>query len=183
MARDKEGMITGLFPDRQSAECAYAAVGACGYARDEISVLISEEGRSRHYARPEHRSTELGTKAAEGAGAGAVAGGTLGAVLLGLAAAGFAVPGLPIIAMGPLAAALTGAGGGGALGALIGGLIGAGIPEEHARLYDEGLKRGGIVLGATPRTEADADTIEREWRACGAERIHRPERVTRPAQV
>jgi hypothetical protein len=177
MARDREYMMTALFPDREAAERAYAALATRGYGRDDVSVLISEEGRARHFPRPEDRKTELGSKAAEGAGVGAVAGGTLGAVLLGLAAAGFAVPGLPIIAMGPLAAAVTGAGGGGALGALVGGLVGMGIPEERARAYDEGLRRGGIVLGTTPRSEAEADLIERDWRACGGEQIHRPERI------
>jgi hypothetical protein len=176
-------MMTALFPDRDSAERAYTALDRCSYGPDDVSVLISDEGRARHFARPEDRTTELGSKAAEGAGIGAVAGGTLGAVLLGLAAAGFAVPGLPIIAMGPLAAALAGAGGGGALGALVGGLVGAGIPEERARAYDAGLQRGGIVLGAIPRSEADADMIEREWRACGGEQIHRPERIAPPARV
>lgn len=183
MARDSEYMMTALFPDRESAERAYAAVTARGYERDDIGVLISEEGRARHFGRPEDRKTELGSKAAEGAGVGAVAGGTLGALLLGLAAAGFAIPGLPIIAMGPLAAALAGAGGGGAVGALVGGLVGAGIPEERARAYDEGLRRGGILLGATPRSEADADFIEREWRACGGEQIHRPERLAPSARI
>jgi hypothetical protein len=178
MARDNERLMTGLFWDRDSAERAYAGMEARGYGRDDVSVLISEEARRRHFPPDEERRTKLGTKAAEGAGIGAVTGGALGAVLLGLAAAGFAVPGLPIIAMGPLAAALAGAGGGGALGALVGGLVGAGIPEERARAYDEGIKRGGIVLGATPRTQEDADYLEREWLACGGEQIYRPERVT-----
>lgn len=183
MARENEYMMTALFPDRESAERAYAALTTRGYERDDVSVLITEEGRARHFSRPEDRKTELGSKAAEGAGVGAVAGGTLGAVLLGLAAAGFAIPGLPIIAMGPLAAALTGAGGGGALGALVGGLVGAGIPEERARAYDEGLRDGGIVLGATPRSEADADFIEQQWRACGGQQIHRPERIAPSVRV
>jgi hypothetical protein len=183
MARDNERLMTCMFSDRDSAERAYAAMAARGYGRDDVSVLMSEEGRKRHFPRDEERKTELGTKAAEGAGIGAVAGGTLGAVLLGLAAAGFAVPGLPIIAMGPLAAALTGAGGGGVAGALVGALVGSGIPEERARVYDEGIQRGGIVLGATPRTDEDADYLEREWRACGGEQIYRPERVTPRARV
>ena len=94
-----------------------------------------DEARNQHFPKMA-ATTELGSKAAEGAGIGAVAGGGLGALLMGLAAAGFAIPGLPIIAMGPLAAALTGAGTGGGVGALIGALVGSGIPEERARLYE-----------------------------------------------
>ncbi|HTK91555.1 MAG TPA: hypothetical protein VL948_15025 [Verrucomicrobiae bacterium] len=139
---------------------------------------MSDETRKRHFPKGKEPDSELGTKAAEGAGIGAVSGGTLGALLLGLSAAGFAIPGLPIIALGPLAAALSGVGVGGALGGLIGALVGAGIPEERARVYEEGVKRGGIVLGATPKTDEDADRLEREWAACGCQQLYRPGRVT-----
>src|SRR5437773_1682202 len=83
--------------------------------------------------------------------------GGLGALLAGLAAAGIAVPGLPIIAMGSLAAAFAGGGTGGVVGALIGALVGSGIPEDRARLYDSGIREGGIVMGVTPRSAADAE--------------------------
>jgi hypothetical protein len=136
-----------------------------------VSLLMSEEARNRHFPRDEAARTELGTKAAAGAAAGAVAGGGLGAVLAGLAASGIAVPGLPIIAMGALAAALTGGVTGGAIGALVGGLIGYGLPEERARLYDRGVREGGIVMGVTPRSQQDADYFEREWAVCGGEEI------------
>jgi len=103
-----------------------------------------------------------------------VAGAGIGALLAGLAAAGVAVPGLPIIAIGPLAAAFAGGGTGGALGAIVGALIGRGIPEERAKLYERGINEGGIVLGVTPRTEADADYFEREWSRLGGTEIYRP---------
>ena len=77
MARDNQYMMTALFPDRESVERAYAVLSARGYGRDDVSVLISDEGRARHFPNPEDRNTELGSKAAEGAGVGAVAGGTL----------------------------------------------------------------------------------------------------------
>jgi hypothetical protein len=93
---------------------------------------------------------------------------------MGLAAAGVAVPGLPIIAMGPLAAALVGAGGGGTVGAIIGALVGSGIPEGRARLYDEGIRNGGIVVGVIPRTDEDAEYLEHEWAGARGEQIYRP---------
>jgi hypothetical protein len=170
MAQDNDRLMTGLFPDRDSAERAYGAAIGCGYSPNDVSVLMSDETRKRHFPKGREDKSDLGTKAAEGAGIGALGGGTLGALLLGLSAAGFAIPGIPIIALGPLAAALSGAG--------VGGALGAGIPEERARVYEEGLKRGGIVLGATPKTDADADRLEREWAACGCEQLHRPARVT-----
>lgn len=166
--------MTGMFRDRESAEKGYACLRSRGYTDRDVSLLMSDDTRGRWFPRDERDKTELGSKAAEGAGIGAVAGGGLGAVLAGLAAAGFAIPGLPIIAMGPLAAALAGGGTGGVVGAIIGALVGSGIPEERAKLYDQGIREGGAVFGVTPRSEEDADYIEREWRAARGEQIYRP---------
>ena len=109
-------MMTCMFRDREAAERGYGCLTSRGYGKNDVSLLMSEEARNRHFPKTA-TTTELGSKAAEGAGIGAATGGGLGALLLGLAAAGFAIPGLPILAMGPLAAALTGAGAGGAVGA------------------------------------------------------------------
>ena len=174
MPEERPVILTGLFRDRDSAERAYGSLTNRGYGRDDVSLLMSDETRTRHFATPDARRSELGTKAAEGMGVGAVAGGGLGALFAGLAAAGIAVPGLPIIAMGALAAALTGAATGGAIGALVGGLIGYGIPEDRARLYDRGIREGGIVMGVTPRSRQDAEYFEREWTSCGGEQIYCP---------
>jgi len=56
----------------------------------------------------------------------------------------------------------------------VGALVGAGIPEERAKLYDRGIREGGIVFGITPRTEEDANYIEREWTNARGEQIYRP---------
>jgi hypothetical protein len=169
-----------MFRDREAAERAYGCLASRGYGKDDVSLLMSDEARNRHFPKTTV-TTELGSKAAEGAGIGAAAGGGLGALLLGLAAAGFAVPGLPILAMGPLAAALTGAGTGGAVGALLGALVGSGIPEERAKLYEQGIKEGGIVMGVTPRSDEDAEYFDREWRSARGEQIYRPPAARRVA--
>jgi hypothetical protein len=173
-------IMTCIFRDREAAERAYGILTTRGYERDDVTLLMSDEARNRHFPKTA-TSSELGSKAAEGAGIGAVAGGGLGALLMGLAAAGFAIPGLPIIAMGPLAAALTGAGTGGGVGALIGALVGSGIPEERAKLYEQGLREGGIVLGVTPRSDEDVDYLEREWKNARGEQICRPPAARRIA--
>src|SRR4029450_12872439 len=108
MADERPSMITGLFRDRDSAERGYGTLTSRGYGKNDVSLLMSEDTRKRHFTGVGAERSELGTKAAEGAGIGAVAGGGLGALLAGLAAAGIAVPGLPIIVMGPLAAARAG---------------------------------------------------------------------------
>jgi hypothetical protein len=99
----------------------------------------------------------------------------LGAVIGGIAAIGTNVllPGLGLVVAGPIAAALLGAGAGGATGGLVGALIGWGIPEERAKYYEEGIRKGGTVVGVKPRTPEDADYFENEWRGYQGEHIYR----------
>jgi len=85
-----------------------------------------------------------------GAGIGAAAGGTAG-LLAGLGL--MAIPGLgPVVAAGWLAATAVGVIAGGAAGAGIGGIVDAlqksGVPEEHAHVYAESVRRGGTLVTA-----------------------------------
>lgn len=164
-------IVTALFRDRQSAECAYQAISARGYSKDDVNVIMSDETRQSQYAAGD---TELGSKAAEGAGTGAGIGGTVGAVLGAIAAIGtsIALPGLGLLVAGPLAGALVGAGAGGLTGGLLGALVGSGIPEEHAAQYETGIKSGGTVLGVTPRSSEDAAFLEREFTNCGGMNVY-----------
>lgn len=170
---DRSKMVTGMFRDRESAERAYQATASRGYAREDVNLMMSDEARGRHFGSDRAKETELGSKALEGAGTGAAIGGTLGGVLAAIAAAAtIAVPGLGLIVAGPIVAALAGAGAGGLTGGLIGALIGAGIPEERAKLYETGIKEGGIVMGVDPRSDADADYLEREWKNNRGEHVY-----------
>src|SRR5215510_14185454 len=170
-----------MFRDRETAEQAYRCLNDRGYRDKDVSLLMSNATRDRCFPADERNKTELATKAPEGAATGAIAGGGLGALLAGLAAAGIAVPDLPIIAMGPLAAAFAGGATGGVAGAIGGALVGKGIPEDRAKMYDQGVRDGGIVIAVTPRSEADAEQIERDWRDAGADQIYReaPEEAER----
>lgn len=170
----RKGMMTGLFRDRESAERAYESLRARGYGQDDVNVLMTDEARTRWFPSEGQATTELGSKALEGAGVGGAIGGTVGALLAVLAAtATVAVPGIGLLAAGPIAAALAGAGAGGAAGTLIGALVGSGIPEDRAKVYEAGLKGGGIVMGVSPRSDEDATYLEREWRSSRGEHIYR----------
>jgi hypothetical protein len=58
-----------------------------------------------------------------------------------------AIPGLgPLIAAGPIVAALAGAGALGTVGGIIGALAGMGIPEYEAKRYEGRIREGGILL-------------------------------------
>jgi uncharacterized protein (TIGR02271 family) len=168
-------IVTALFRDGESAECAYRAISSRGYDKDEVNVMMSDETRQKNY--PEGSSaadTELGNKALEGSGTGGAIGGTVGAIIGAIAAIGtsIALPGFGLLIAGPIAGALVGAGAGGITGGLIGALIGSGIPEETAQEYETGIKSGGTVLGVTPRSSEDAAFFEREWTNCGGVNVY-----------
>jgi hypothetical protein len=128
----------GYFHDRAAADAAYHDLVGQGIPKDAISVLgRGAEGHS-DVARDDHAS------AAAGAGVGALEG-----LLLGAAA--MLIPGIgPIVAIGPLAAALAGAVTGGVTGAVVGGVVGAlesaGVEHDTASYYDERLRDGGVLV-------------------------------------
>ena len=157
------GILTGLFNDKESSESAYNSLRDRGYSDNDINVIMSDETRKKYYAND--ANSELGSKAAEGTGVGGLIGGTLGAIIAGVAAIGtnLVLPGLGLVVWGPLAAALAGAGAGGLTGGLVGALIGWGIPEDRAVIYENGIKNGGTVLGVKPRSAEDAAALRTDW--------------------
>ncbi len=166
-------VLTGMFRDRDSAEKAYNSAISRGYSKDDVNLLMSDQTRDTYFA--DGDDSAMGSKALEGAGTGSAIGGTLGAIIAGIAAIGTSVllPGIGLVVAGPIAAALAGAGAGGLTGGLIGALVGSGIPEENAAQYEEGIKNGGIVMGVNPRNDEDADYFENEFRTHKAENIYR----------
>jgi hypothetical protein len=160
-------LVTGLFKTRVAAEAAVDALIKRGYTRDDISVLMSDSTKSKEFA------IESGTRAADGAAVGGAVGGVAGAALAAIAAVGtsLALPGLGLVIAGPIVAALAGLGAGGATGGLIGALVGAGIPEHRAKVYDAGIRSGGILIGIEAKTNEDADTLEQLLNDLGAENV------------
>jgi len=171
---NNQRIVTGMFSDRDSAEGAYKTLESRGYGKDDVHVIMSDETRKKHFNDPAH-PTDLGNKAAEGAGKGGAIGGTLGGIIGAVAAIGTSVliPGLGLIVAGPLLAGLAGAGAGSIAGGLVGALVGAGIPKERAVVYEKGIKDGRIVLGVHPRSDEDAQFIENEWRTNKGVEVYR----------
>ncbi len=177
-AKGRSRVVTGMFKDRESAECAYNSLAERGYSDKEINVIMSDETRKKYY--PEGRDsaeTDFDSKALEGAGKGAGIGGTAGAIIGAIAAIGtsVALPGLGLVVAGPLAGALVGAGAGSATGGLVGALVGSGIPEDRAAEYERGVKDGNIVLCFNPRDDEDATHFESDWNSNRAEGVYRGE--------
>jgi hypothetical protein len=166
-------LVTGMFNDKESAERAYNSINDRGYTKDDVHVIMSDKTRDTHFAN-ETVETELGNKALKGAGTGSAIGTTLGAIGGVVAAIGTSllIPGLGLVVAGPLVAGLAGAGAGAAAGGIVGALIGAGIPEERAKIYEDGVKKGNIVIGVHPRNEEDAAYFANDWQTNNGQEIH-----------
>jgi hypothetical protein len=166
MAADRP-LMTGLFPDRDSAERGYHALTERGYTTGDVNLAMSDETRKRHFAAA-GTETELGV--------GGAIGGTIGAIAAAVAAVGtsLVLPGLGLVVAGPLAAAIAGAGAGAATGGIVGALIGWSIPEERVKKYEEGIKKGGILMGVRPRNDADAEYLQQNWTTNRAQDVYRP---------
>jgi hypothetical protein len=132
----------GIYRNRAELERGVDELKAADFRNADISVLFPDNQGSKEFAH------EKNTKAPEGATTGATTGALLGGGLGWLVGIGaLAIPGIgPVIAAGPIVAALAGIGAGGAVGGLTGALIGAGIPEYEAKRYEGRIKDGGILL-------------------------------------
>jgi hypothetical protein len=151
----------GIYKTQAGAEQAVDALKQAGFRNTDISALLPENEGTKDFAH--EKNTKAPEGAATGAGTGAVVGGTLG-WLAGIGA--LAIPGVgPLIAAGPIVAALAGAGVGGTVGGLTGALVGMGIPEYEAKRYEGRVKEGGILLSvhcdSSDWTKKAKDILER----------------------
>ena len=128
-----------------------------GFSNDDVSVLLPDRAGSRDFAHEQH------TKAPEGAAAGAVAGGLTAGVLGWLVGIGsLAIPGVgPLIAAGPIMAALGGVAAGGAVGGIAGALVGFGIPEYEAKQYEGKVKGGNILISVHTEDSKEREAAKR----------------------
>jgi hypothetical protein len=132
----------GIYKTRSGVESAVDALRRAEFRNTDISVMFPDNEGTKDFAH--EKNTKAPEGAATGAGSGAVIGGTLG-WLAGIGA--LAIPGVgPLIAAGPIVAALAGAGVGGTVGGITGALVGMGIPEYEATRYEGRVKEGSILL-------------------------------------
>jgi hypothetical protein len=125
---------TALFADRHSAHAAVEQLAQAGFARDEVSIAMSEDTHEREFGTLPS-STRSGVRPAPGA-----ASGVLTAIVSSLAV--FTTPGGTALRVGgPLRGALLRA------GALSVALFAVGMAEPEARAVRVGLMNGGIVVG------------------------------------
>ena len=140
---------------------------AAGIDRNSISALFPDKAGTRDFAHEQHTKAPEGATA--GAGGGLVVGGALG-WMAGIGA--LAIPGVgPLIAAGPIMAALTGAAVGGTVGGVTGALIGLGIPEYEAKRYEGKVKGGNILISAHTDDAAERSRAREIFERAGAHDI------------
>ena len=149
------------------AENIVHRLSEAGIATSDVSVLFPDTTGSRDFAH------EHNTKAPEGTAIGVSAGGLAGGVLGLLAGIGvLAIPGVgPLIAAGPIMAALSGAAVGATIGGIAGALIGMGIPEFEAKQYEAKIKAGNILISVHTRGGDDVSRVKDIMKESGAEDI------------
>lgn len=149
----------GVFSTVAAADRAVHALLEAGFAKDQITVLCSDDALESHFREFEHQDP-AGTFMP----AAAVAGGTIGAVLGGLTAlVGVAATGgVALLAAGGVAAWA-----GGIFGGLVGAMMTRGVEKELANYYDQAVVAGKILVAAevtperpTPSLAAAAQVLE-----------------------
>jgi uncharacterized membrane protein len=122
--------VIGVFSSRHEAERAIENLRQQGFTDEEINIISKEHRNDREYYDDDITD-------------GALTGGTLGGIGgLILGAGALAIPGIgPVLAAGPIAAALSGA----VAGGITGGLIDWGIPAESSRHYEQHVAQGNIL--------------------------------------
>jgi hypothetical protein len=163
----KKTAVFGIYSSLASADQATDALVKAGFPASDISALLPDNLGNKEIGT--QKATKAPEGAATGAGSGAVLGGALG-LLAGIGA--LAIPGVgPLIAAGPIMAALAGAGLGGAVGGVTGALIGLGIPEYEAKRYEGRIKKGGILLSVHCDTSDEVKRAKEIMKNTGAEDI------------
>lgn len=160
-------VVVGVFDQPDQADGAVRELLEQGYPADRVGVVRRAAGS------PPGLDADQ-TAADEGMAAGAAVGGVLGGGAgLALSLSALAVPGIgPILAAGPLIAALAGAAVGGAAGGLLGSFLGMGIPESEAREYESAVRQGGIFVSVATDSADEAERVQAQLTARGARAVN-----------
>jgi len=159
--------VFGILRNRAQAETVVERLQASGFISDDVSMLFSDTSGTKDFA------IQHETKAPEGATTGGGTGFVVGGVLGWLAGIGLlAIPGVgPLIAAGPIMAALSGAAVGTVVGGIAGALIGMGVPEFEARRYESKVKEGNILVSIHADDSHKVERAKEILKECNAEDI------------
>lgn len=165
--KNKNVAVFGIYGARAQVESTIERLRTEGFTNSSISVLFPENLGAQEMGLKKETKAPEGT--VTGVGSGAILGGTVG----WLAGIGIlAIPGFgPLIAAGPIMAALAGASVGGGVGGVLGALAGFGIPEYEAKRYTGRIKEGGILLSVHCDNAKDVERAKETLKQTGAQDI------------
>lgn len=126
---------TAIFHDRHAAHAAIQQLVQAGFPRDAISVLMTETTHEREFGTAPSDADKSGIRSRPDT--------VLAAILSGLVALRYRC-GLSLRATGPLVGALLHHA---AEGLFVAGLVASGLGAHQARLVDERVRQGEIVVG------------------------------------
>ena len=151
----KQSIASAVFDSRTEAERAVSELRSAGVRDSDISIVAQHDGKNTSTDGAGEKTGDLVSKAALGAGAGA---------LLGVAA--LAIPGVgPLVAAGAIAesaiggAALTGTAVGAAAGGLGSLLTKHGVSDDDARYYEDRVNNGGVFVSVDNSATLDRETV------------------------
>ncbi len=138
----------GVFNSIDAAREAVNGLTAAGFTAADITVVCSDETKERYFKEFEHQEP-AGTFTPTAT----IAGGTIGAVVGGLAvvASAIATGSMALWAAGPISAWA-----GGVAGGLVGAMMTRGVEKELANFYQQAVMNGQILVAAEDHT-ADSE--------------------------
>lgn len=159
--------VFGICSSESQARTVIDRLKAAGFAENDLSVLFPDKSTTRDFA------VKAGTKVGEGTAVGGIGGGAAGMTVGLLAGLGLlAIPGVgPLLAAGPIMAALAGGAAGSIAGGLVGGLVGMGIPEFEAKRYEGKIKEGGILMSVHSENSDETKRAKKIMEENGVEDI------------
>lgn len=147
--------VSATFKTKYAAETALQQLDAIGITDEQVSIIVTDETRGKSF------NMEETNKMPEGTATGAALGGLTGTVIGALSTAtAMAVPGLNIVVAGSIVSALAGLGAGAATGGLVGAIVGAGIPEHEAKIYEDEIKNGSVLMIVDTKDSDQKDAVE-----------------------
>lgn len=144
--------VVALYDDLTQARAAMHDLVENSFDRSSLSLIAHGQAEENsqyfnthgHYIDTTNEHGVVEESMHKGASWGAVLGGLAG-LLMGMIL--LPVPGVgPVLIAGSLASGAVWAGVGALAGGMVGGLSESGVPEEHAALYAEGVRRGGSLV-------------------------------------
>ncbi len=172
-------LLLGVFPNRKLAEGALDELTHAGYSSDELGIL-APGGTIEKAELPAAHREEV---AADGAEAGAIAGGSLGILAGAIAVA--AIPGIGLAITGGILTVMAGAtAAGAALGAFAGPFVAMGLTENEVKHYENEFRAGRTIVAVRVDDHEKSDEVVTILRSHGATTVKtRDGRVLAPVEL